>query len=57
MVNAPAKLAKHEEGHRQICEDYYRGCAAIARQLGQKMVGRKATHERRLVADDGPENP
>jgi hypothetical protein len=43
MVNAPAKLAKHEEGHRQICEDYYRGCAAIARQLGQKMVGRKAT--------------
>ena len=43
MNNAPAKLVKHEEGHRQICEDYYRGCAAIARQLGQKMVGRKAT--------------
>lgn len=33
---------QHEEGHRQICEDFYRGCEAVARQLGQKMIGRKA---------------
>jgi hypothetical protein len=42
MNNAPQKLMQHEEGHRRICEDYYKGCEAIARNLAQKMVGRKA---------------
>lgn len=43
MNNAPQKLIQHEEGHRQICEDYYRGCRDIALELGRKMIGRKAT--------------
>jgi len=40
---APKKLLQHEEGHRQICEYYYRNAEVIARQLAQKMIGRKAT--------------
>jgi len=40
---APAKLRQHEEGHRQICEHYYKDAEAIARRLGQAMIGRKAT--------------
>jgi len=43
MKNAPKKLIQHEEGHRQICEDYYAGCADIARKLGREMIGKKAT--------------
>jgi hypothetical protein len=40
---APPKLAQHEEGHRQICEYYYKDAEAIARRLGKAMIGRKAT--------------
>lgn len=40
---ARAKVYQHEEGHRKICEDYYEGCAAIATDLGEKMIGRRAT--------------
>lgn len=43
MKGAPQKLIQHEEGHRQICEDYYKNCGDIARELGKKMIGRKAT--------------
>jgi hypothetical protein len=43
MIGAPKKLTQHEEGHRQICEEYYKGAGEIARQLAQKMIGRKAT--------------
>jgi hypothetical protein len=39
---APPKLAAHEEGHRQIAEDYYKGADVIARELGKKMIGKKA---------------
>ena len=42
MNGAPQKLIQHEEGHRMICEEYYKNCAAVARDLGQKMIGRKA---------------
>ena len=51
MNNAPKKLMQHEEGHRQICEDYYRGCDAVARELGRKMIGRKATGTGRNKAE------
>ena len=40
---SPKKLLDHEEGHRQICEYYYRNAEVIARQIAQKMIGRKAT--------------
>ena len=40
---APPKLVQHEEGHRQICEYYYKDADAIARRLGKAMIGRKAT--------------
>lgn len=43
MNNAPKKLVAHEEGHRQICEDYYANAEVIARDLAKKMIGRKAT--------------
>ena len=43
MNGAPKKRMQHEEGHRQICEDYYKGAGEIARKLAEKMIGRKAT--------------
>ncbi len=43
MTNAPKQLVAHEEGHRQICEDYYRDADEIARGLAKKMIGRKAS--------------
>ena len=42
MNGAPKKLISHEEGHRQICEYYYKDADAIARRLAQSMIGRKA---------------
>jgi hypothetical protein len=39
---APKKLLNHEEGHRQICEYYYKDADAIAQKLGKSFVGRKA---------------
>jgi hypothetical protein len=41
-IGTPPKLGQHEEGHRQICEDYYKGADVIARELAQRMIGRKA---------------
>lgn len=41
-IGTPPKLGQHEEGHRQICEDYYKGADVIARDLARKMIGRKA---------------
>jgi hypothetical protein len=41
-TGAPKKLIAHEEGHRAICEHYYKDAAAIARRLGTAMIGRKA---------------
>jgi hypothetical protein len=40
---APRKLLNHEEGHRQICEDYYRDAGPIAERIGKSFIGRKAT--------------
>ena len=42
MNKATQKLKQHEEGHRQICEDYYKNAAVAAKEIGQKMIGRKA---------------
>lgn len=41
-LGTPPKLGQHEEGHRQIAEDYYRGADVIARQLAKQMIGKKA---------------
>jgi hypothetical protein len=41
-IGAPKKLIAHEEGHRKICEHYYKAASAIARRLGTAMIGRKA---------------
>jgi hypothetical protein len=38
----PPKLGQHEEGHRQIAEDYYKGADVIARDLAKEMIGKKA---------------
>lgn len=37
--NGPAAVVEHEEAHREIAEHYYRPAAAIARRLGERMVG------------------
>lgn len=37
--NGPAAVVEHEEAHREIAEHYYRPAAAIARRLGQRMIG------------------
>jgi hypothetical protein len=42
MTGAPKKLVAHEEGHRQICEYYYKDAEKIAQRLGKEMIGRKA---------------
>lgn len=42
MNGAPKKLLAHEEGHRQIAEHYYKTAEIVARELGKKMIGRKA---------------
>jgi hypothetical protein len=41
-LGTPPKLGQHEEGHRQICEDYYRGADVTARDLAKEMIGKKA---------------
>lgn len=51
MRNAPKKLIQHEEGHRQICQDYYAGCGDIAKKLGREMIGKKATGTGRNKAE------
>jgi hypothetical protein len=39
---ARKKVYAHEEGHRQICEDYYANCGTIAKEIGEHMLGRRA---------------
>lgn len=41
-IGTPPKVGQHEEGHRQICELYYRGADVIARDLAKAMIGKKA---------------
>ncbi len=41
-IGTPPKIGQHEEGHRQICEDYYKGADAIAHDLAKTMIGKKA---------------
>jgi hypothetical protein len=38
--NTPAKLLAHEEGHRAIGEHYYEDAAAIADEIGRRLIGK-----------------
>jgi hypothetical protein len=38
--NAPKKLRDHEEGHRQICEEVYKGAEKAAREAGKALIGK-----------------
>jgi hypothetical protein len=38
--NSNAKIRNHEEGHRQIAEQFYKQADTIARQLADAMMGR-----------------
>jgi hypothetical protein len=40
-VNATSKLVAHEEAHREIAEIYYRDADAFARDLAEKLIGRR----------------
>jgi hypothetical protein len=40
-LEGPAKVLAHEEGHRAICEIYYEGADLIARELGEREIGRQ----------------
>jgi len=37
----PPKILAHEEGHRAICEIYYRDADLIARELAERQIGRQ----------------
>lgn len=39
-INCPPKILAHEEGHRAICERYYRPASEIARRVGAAVLGR-----------------
>jgi len=39
VKGGPPKLRAHEEGHRAIGEHYYQGAAAIAAEIGRKLIG------------------
>jgi hypothetical protein len=39
---APKKLLNHEEGHRQICEYFYKDADAVAQRIGKSFIGKKA---------------
>jgi hypothetical protein len=39
--NGPAKILKHEEAHRAICEVYYGKAESIARDLAQARLGQR----------------
>jgi hypothetical protein len=39
VANAPPKLRAHEEGHRAIGEHYYANAAAIAEEIGLRLIG------------------
>ncbi len=49
--NGPAAVVEHEEAHREIAEHYYRPAAAIARRIGERMVGATITPASRNAAD------
>lgn len=38
------KISAHEEGHREICEAFYRDAPAIARKWGDKAIGFTLQH-------------
>lgn len=41
--NATRKIIDHEEGHREICEIYYRDFDAAAEEIAERYVGREYT--------------
>jgi len=41
-IGTPPKVSQHEEGHRQICEIYYKGADVAARDLAKGFIGKKA---------------
>jgi hypothetical protein len=38
--NASAKLKNHEEGHREICEEVYKGAEKGAKDAGEELIGK-----------------
>lgn len=43
----PPAILEHEEGHREICEIYYRPAYSIARRLGEEVLGTTLSVPRR----------
>ncbi|HEY7086565.1 MAG TPA: hypothetical protein VH518_00670 [Tepidisphaeraceae bacterium] len=41
--DAPPKLVKHEEGHRELAEHFYKDAESIAREEAQKLIGQTVT--------------
>ncbi len=39
--NAPAKIKAHENGHRQIAEQFYKNGDDIAKKIGEKYIGKQ----------------
>lgn len=46
VIESNAKLRAHEEGHREICEDYYRRAREVAVALARRALGTKLTSTR-----------
>lgn len=46
-IDGPHAIIEHEEGHREICERYYRPARAIAEHVGRRMVGQTLAVSRR----------
>ena len=40
LEGVPAKVHAHEDAHRQISEHYYKDAAAVARKLGEPLIGK-----------------
>jgi hypothetical protein len=40
LAGVPAKVHAHEEAHRQISEHYYKDAVAVARKLGEPLIGK-----------------
>jgi hypothetical protein len=40
LDGVPAKVHAHEEAHRQISEHYYKDAVAVARKLGEPLIGK-----------------
>jgi hypothetical protein len=43
LEGGPPKLQAHEEAHRQISEYYYKDAVAVARRLGEPLIGKPVT--------------